>query len=1014
MSGRGSKLDKDNKEIKDTDNMDKFATKEELNVLIKSVDELKMNLEINVNDLKKEIKDNFNKILMTLENNKKTQEILPISAEKESKQIELPIDKRNIKERRWSGIHPFDNVNTPDKINIDKILGEDSLSEDDKEFNFKNEEEDNEFNFKNMKIIDNVARVSEDIPCVKDMCGMFPFIIRMIYKSFKPLENIDIKAYKLEICKEDYLLHHLNSEDFLLVVEWMYQIMRIKVDYPSQRIILSRALNETAINAMCSFFANTKCYIALKRRNKNKKDGKIKYHYEPHELSKVNVENIRCLELENILYMVSQMILPRNYSTFKKCFKAFMEPFYPFKGNHLRMDVESRIEFKRKLHLYMNKIEEFFNIAIHDWINITLLESFNFHKEKFSDTMNALILGPLLELGGIIQRTLCNALLDGDIFMDMKINSTNISIFINKVREIIDCNDINDNKYMFTDQNALVFNQNRNRTAAWLRSQQHNGNTNIIKKETQFGSSNTYSKVNFINEREVDYLLEFEIDEEEPVLINLKIHEDDTNLFGYVSNFQQNLGNRNVPITNVKTNPFIGNSNKNQNFKMLTNTDTRRDIEKLVCWKMVMGKHCDNCKFSHDKTRINKERQIIKDDWEKDGLKLQSLNKIAEENISPSVTFDDNVIQKQLCEAESNAKSNNFSNSYTDNLEFHGKVEEVLAVLDSPKQQVMREQLKQNFMFEFRVLEVINEMNNDMKIINNSTIGQGALDSCNWARAPFISNHYIAINNLQNYVIEDTTNKANLILGDGKTIVSTNKSIVLKVELYSRLTEEKVIAIVKFLVFDSGLDVLINLDTIFMKLRNFFPNIVDKTLEQIQHIKNQYQPVLLTKDNEDDIVLSHVKEEVFMINMCNENEDITNDEDNFDTDSLDGGQANDPKGKNEENEESIDNGYNRMANNNTTFDGMFDPFETEKTDGNVKLTDEEMEIFLYDNATNNPWTQTARQIQVSAQRIANDLYKNKKIQAKKDVTRTDWEKEEMLNQIDIEEGEMINHIKKDF
>jgi hypothetical protein len=146
--------------------MDKFATKEELNVLIKSVDELKMNLEINVNELKKEINDNFNKILMILENNNntnKTQELVSNSAEKEFKQTELTIDKSN----------------------MDKVYLDDNL----------NEEEDIEFNFNNIKSIDNVARLAEDIPCTKDMCGMFPLIIRMIHKSINAICSFSIAKY---------------------------------------------------------------------------------------------------------------------------------------------------------------------------------------------------------------------------------------------------------------------------------------------------------------------------------------------------------------------------------------------------------------------------------------------------------------------------------------------------------------------------------------------------------------------------------------------------------------------------------------------------------------------------------------------------------------------------------------------------------------------------------------------------------------------------------------------------
>jgi hypothetical protein len=94
-----SKMNKDNKDI---DNNNKYVTKEELNTLIKNFDELnKINLENSINELrreaeesKKEINDNFNKMFMMLGN-------------------------KNIT-RRTSGIHPFDNLNTPDKSNLDK------------------------------------------------------------------------------------------------------------------------------------------------------------------------------------------------------------------------------------------------------------------------------------------------------------------------------------------------------------------------------------------------------------------------------------------------------------------------------------------------------------------------------------------------------------------------------------------------------------------------------------------------------------------------------------------------------------------------------------------------------------------------------------------------------------------------------------------------------------------------------------------------------------------------------
>jgi hypothetical protein len=77
--------------------------------------------------------------------------------------------------------------------------------------------------------------------------------------------------------------------------------------------------------------------------------------YEPKKIKNINVSTFRALDLENILYVVSQMILPRSHSEFKNVFKIFMEPFYPFKGNGLKMDLENLDEFKRRANLYLNK-----------------------------------------------------------------------------------------------------------------------------------------------------------------------------------------------------------------------------------------------------------------------------------------------------------------------------------------------------------------------------------------------------------------------------------------------------------------------------------------------------------------------------------------------------------------------------------------------------------------------------------------------------------------------------------
>jgi hypothetical protein len=41
------------------------------------------------------------------------------------------------------------------------------------------------------------------------------------------------------------------------------------------------------------------------------------------------------------------------------------------------------------------------------------------------------------------------------------------------------------------------------------------------------------------------------------------------------------------------------------------------------------------------------------------------------------------------------------------------------------------------------------------------------------------------------------------------------------------------------------MEVLINLDTLYLKLKNFFPNIVKKTQDEIKSIENKYHNQLL-------------------------------------------------------------------------------------------------------------------------------------------------------------------------
>jgi hypothetical protein len=177
------------------------------------------------------------------------------------------------------------------------------------------------------------------------MQGMFPMIIKMFNRNKNNAEENN-KNFKLEACKEEYLMNNISENSFKNIVDWMYTIMRIKSDYPNHRIVLSKALDDSSINAICSYFAAKCCVIATARETLDKVTREKTIIYEPRKILNISVSTLRSLDLENVLYIISQMILPLSHNEFKNVFKLFMEPFFPFKGNDLRWIWRIRMSLK--------------------------------------------------------------------------------------------------------------------------------------------------------------------------------------------------------------------------------------------------------------------------------------------------------------------------------------------------------------------------------------------------------------------------------------------------------------------------------------------------------------------------------------------------------------------------------------------------------------------------------------------------------------------------------------------
>jgi hypothetical protein len=398
-----------------------------------------------------------------------------------------------------------------------------------------------------LKDIKDFKSAKEDAERINDtskMQGMFPMIINMFNRNRNNAEAGDTKNYKLETCKEEYLMTNISENSFRNIVDWMYLIMRVKSDYPSHRIVLSKALDDASINAICSFFAAKCCVVAVTRVGKDKV-----CVYEPRKILNINAGTLRSLDLENILYIISQMILPLSHEEFKIVFKSFMEPFFPFKGNDLKMDLENQNEFKRRVNLFLNKLTELIHIAVNDWFNVDQLSLFDFHKER-CDTMNHLILAPLLELGVIIQRKICNDMIKDIFVMNMEISSMNLLNFIGKIREIIE--NVGD-KTIYNLHNAKAFNNQRANTALYFKNKSFNSNkSGSFQAKVPFGTSSFKdNNVRFISnhliDKDVEDFLQYEKDVDDLMVNEINnndtsnVNEDyiDQNQFSFVSHFHQ-------------------------------------------------------------------------------------------------------------------------------------------------------------------------------------------------------------------------------------------------------------------------------------------------------------------------------------------------------------------------------------------------------------------------------------------------------------------------------------------
>jgi hypothetical protein len=220
------------------------------------------------------------------------------------------------------------------------------------------------------------------------------------------------------------------------------------------------------------------------------------------------------------------------------------------------------------------------------------------------------------------------------------------------------------------------------------------------------------------------------------------------------------------------------------------------------------------------------------------------------------------------------------------------------------------------------------------------------------------------------------------VLGDGKTAVAIDESIKLEVELFSHVTNEIIKTKIDFLVFNTGMEVLINLDTLYLKLNNFFPDIVKKTQDEIKVTESKYQQQVL-------------------INSRNAGDD-------FDYDSLD-----EEKQKEDVIMDEINLRYSNRCDIPTTFDDSFN-LNNELSVGDVVnynreygIVNEDLDDYLYEIIDDNVNTsmEEYRFINSSSQTIAKDLYKSKIDKIMRDPTRPRT-KDRLLKEVEEEQHQM--------
>ena len=652
------------------------------------------------------------------------------------------------------------------------------------------------------------------------------------------------------------ILECIDIHDFDKFWEWFQSMLMLKAEYPAYwaEIVLSKIISDIAIQDMVTFYADTKSNNSMlyvinnKSRDEDGKEIKVEVLCQMYCPTLADVSK---LSGDNLMYVVSQVYLPKSIASFMIRVRKIMTGFLPFDvadGRLVLIDVAHQSLMRQRLCGYIDRIS---NVVIAVLINMNINGKcmpnidFNNHSKQYSAmSFVTMVLQPMYEIGDSILSRCIKEMMSGKGGVNNFESGTvaGLRSFNKYVRNCITESD----SILFEELVATTFNsyqiKRRNdhkaRNTNGFGNQQVNGSNSMNNVQfihdanrSDIGYSSFYDgdespdelqeledefKYESSGNREADILEQEQYEEMQDAMQNgkngkaglLRVHEkhrlqwlDRDRAQG---NVQSDKVDRN-PHNNgggPKQNPFIGRNNNASNNnsgsipKTLVNGNVHSNkvFKKPKCYKFLFNSICNyDCK---DKDHFTEEEKII--------IEEGQLKKLL-----------DKKNQRQT----SDQHSSGGIKSSSCNLVSEIAAMQVLSISGNEELSCIQQR------------ELNNILKKCMMLVCNDMV-EGSADTGNHCSTPLIKEEaaMLLVNGDRSRIVKAAP--IHMILANDETTAVTDRAINLKLKIKSNETGEEAEIESLFYIHNSGVDILFNLQTLVMKCGSMFTNVLTEAKKQ--------------------------------------------------------------------------------------------------------------------------------------------------------------------------------------